>query len=226
VAAALLAVAALGLVAVAARSGRTPSFSAVTTRTPAPTPTTTVTETAGPTPTTLSPTPAGGNGWVLPGTTFVIVALAALAYLIGFWAWLLHRSRGGRLTRRQLPRPGQAAATGEPDPMVAGELAGAVDAGLRRVAEGEPRDAIVACWVLLERAAADAGVERRPAETPSELTERVLAAHRVNPATLGRLADLYREARYSRHELGEPAREQARSALEHVRGELGQPVGT
>jgi hypothetical protein len=49
----------------------------------------------------------------------------------------------------------------------------------------------------------------------------------VSSGPLLRLADLYREARYSRHELPESARTEARAALEQLRAELeGSPVGS
>lgn len=79
---------------------------------------------------------------------------------------------------------------------------------------------MVACWVRLEQAAARAGTARHPAQTAAELTARVLAAHRVAPDTLRRLADPYREARSSRHVLDERARDEARAALEQIRQEL------
>ena len=43
------------------------------------------------------------------------------------------------------------------------------------MAGGPVDDVIVACWVRLEDAAAGAGVERLPSETPAELAARVLA---------------------------------------------------
>jgi hypothetical protein len=107
-----------------------------------------------------------------------------------------------------------------PAPHVEQELASAVDAGLARLDGGPPGDAIVACWLGLERAAARAGTPRHAAETSAELTERVLAEHRVTPQTLRRLAALYREARFSRHRLGEEVRDEARELFERVRDEL------
>lgn len=99
-------------------------------------------------------------------------------------------------------------------------LTEAVDETLLTIERGETRDAIIACWLRLEDVVAAAGVQRRPAETAADLTERVLATHRVGGATLSRLADLYREARYSTHHLDETARTEARRSLEQVRDEL------
>jgi hypothetical protein len=105
-------------------------------------------------------------------------------------------------------------------------LADAVAEGLRELDQGGPGEGVVACWVQLERAAADAGTHRAAPDTASELVGRLIDRHPVSSAPLLRLADLYREARYSRHELPESARTEARMALEQLRAELeASPVG-
>lgn len=58
-------------------------------------------------------------------------------------------------------------------------------------------DAIVLAWVELETAAAGSGVARRPAETPSEFTTRLLTRQQADRAATGRLLRLYHEARFS-----------------------------
>jgi hypothetical protein len=68
------------------------------------------------------------------------------------------------------------------------------DASAQRAAlgRGAPRNAIVECWLRLEATVTDAGVERNPADTSAELTERVLAGHDVDGAAISILAALYR----------------------------------
>ncbi|MGW7683435.1 DUF4129 domain-containing protein [Kribbella sp. NPDC054772] len=99
-------------------------------------------------------------------------------------------------------------------------LVEAVDAGLARIDTGTATDAVVACWVALEEAAASAGVPREPAETPAEFTVRVLGVGGISEPQLVRLGELYREARYSRHGSSEQARTEARAALLRLREEL------
>lgn len=93
-----------------------------------------------------------------------------------------------------------------------------VDAHAARSAltHGSPRNAIVACWMQLERDIADAGIPRRSSETSGEYVERVVGRASVDPAPIGELASLYREARFSRHELGDEQRERATVALDLV----------
>jgi hypothetical protein len=122
--------------------------------------------------------------------------------------------------------PEVAGAARAPDAVDSARLAAAVEAGLRELADGGPGEGVVACWVLLERAAADAGTHRAQPDTPSELAGRLIDRHDVSPAPLLRLAELYREARYSQHVLPESARAEARAALEQVAAELAAtPAG-
>lgn len=84
------------------------------------------------------------------------------------------------------------------------------------LAEGDPRNAIVACWMRLERDAADAGLARDPAETSLEYVDRVVRAASVDPGPIAALGALYREARFSRHELTTEHRTRAADALDRV----------
>lgn len=96
------------------------------------------------------------------------------------------------------------------------------------LAHGTARNAVVACWLRLEAAAGAAGLARLPAETSSEFTERILAGHAVDPSSIAELAGLYREARFSRHDMGEPQRARALAALRALHDDLGRlvvPVG-
>lgn len=216
----VLVLAALGLVMLGSRSDAT-RFTAPTVATSAPavtaTPTADTSSTAGQGQNAV-PQSSAFKGFAL--FIFVLVLLLVAAFVL-----LLVPQVGGRPFWRWHRRAGFRPESDEPAEKSTRALAEAVDRGLREVDLGGVGDAIVACWLRLERAAAEAGTARRAAETAGELTARVLAAHRVTPATLRRLADLYREARFSGHTLGEPERDQARQALEQVRRELHGHTG-
>ena len=96
-------------------------------------------------------------------------------------------------------------------------LARAVDEGLARIDEGTTDDAVIECWLRLEGAAADVGLGRGPAETPAELTVRVLGRTAVPTTAIERLLSLYRTARYSSHPLPASARAEAEAALREIR---------
>lgn len=103
---------------------------------------------------------------------------------------------------------------------VARALAEDLDAQLDAVAGGSPRNGIVRCWLRLEESVAAAGLPPKRYETSAEFTVRVLHTLDLDPRSIGELARLYREARFSEHELGEEARTAARSALQQLHDDL------
>ena len=86
------------------------------------------------------------------------------------------------------------------------ELLRSADQRIALLRTGAPRNAIVAAWLDLETSVAATGLPRDPAETSTEFTERVIGTWDVDRLRLGDLAALYREARFSVHELGEAHR--------------------
>ncbi|WP_112246557.1 DUF4129 domain-containing protein [Kribbella monticola] len=136
--------------------------------------------------------------------TLVVLFLARLVYRI----------------LRKVELPEAETEDGEWERMKVDRLAEAVDSGLAAVDSGTATDAVIACWVALEDAAASAGVGRAASETPAEFTVRVLGVGGISEPELLRLAQLYREARYSTHGSSEEARSQARAALIRLRDEL------
>ncbi len=94
------------------------------------------------------------------------------------------------------------------------------DALLEGLADGEPRNAIVRCWLRLEEMFGRSGLPRRSHETSTEYVVRVLHSLDLDPRAVGALASLYREARFSEHDLGEESREAATEALGRLQAQL------
>jgi hypothetical protein len=90
---------------------------------------------------------------------------------------------------------------------------------------GTPRNAIVACWDRFEEQGERVGVARKPWETSSEYTIRLLDLVRADPAAVARLERLYHEARFSEHEIDESRRDSAVEALEAIHQSLGTTIG-
>lgn len=88
------------------------------------------------------------------------------------------------------------------------------------LAAADIRNGIVACWVLLEEAAAEAGFPRRPSETPTEFVVHVLHSLDVDPRPVAELAGLYHEARFSSHRLSDSSRARAEAALAGIHSGL------
>lgn len=117
-------------------------------------------------------------------------------------------------------RPVSTDAQPLPDHELAEALGRDVGDQLAMVERGGPRDAIVACWAHLEEAVTAYGVPARVSETSSELVTRVLHGLDVDPRAVADLAELYREARFSQHPMGEEHRLGARTALRALRADL------
>jgi hypothetical protein len=87
--------------------------------------------------------------------------------------------------------------------------------------DGEPRNAIVACWQRFEQQAARGGVVRRPWQTTGEYVLGALDLVGADPGAVTRLADLYREARFSDHPMTDRHRRAALEALDGIHRSLG-----
>jgi hypothetical protein len=141
---------------------------------------------------------------------WALLVLGVLA--LAFWIW------------RVLPRAAQKA-QGSPE-LGADALGQPVEPSAPTVREGvtraqhlldtvaDPTDAVLAAWVALERAAERSGVPRRPADTPTEFTSRVLSGTPADAAAVGTLLGLYHRARFSASGVGPAAVAEARGCLD------------
>jgi len=151
--------------------------------------------------------------------TIVILVLALVIGGVAVAAGLravVRRRRFDATTRRGIAHE----SVPEPDPEPPDVLVHEVARGLRSAPEGSPRNAIVATWVRLEEATVAAGFEPRRWETPTEFVRRALTTYAVDEQDIGRLADLYREARFSTHRLTEAHRDEAIGCLRRLHGQL------
>jgi hypothetical protein len=148
----------------------------------------------------------------------VVLVILALALLAGGTALVFSLVRSARdLARSGALTPPRAVGTA-----VREALAPAAEQALAAVEQPDAREAVVRSWLLLGEAAAVVGLPARPAETAAEYAGRIAAELDVPATELDRLADLYREARFSRHEVGEPQRAEARTLLHRLRDRLAQ----
>ena len=153
----------------------------------------------------------------------VLGAVVMLAVVLSVLRWLI--TRDWRRHRRE-PEPEEI----QFDPLDApAQIARTMVARAREqqavLAEGSPRNAIVACWHQFEEQAATAGVRRQTWETSSEFTLRVLDRLAADSAAVTTLAELYRAARHSTHEITEADRSEAQVALDLVHRSLGRSAG-
>ena len=109
----------------------------------------------------------------------------------------------------------------EPPARVAREMLADAQEQRQTLLEGSPRNAVVACWSRFESQGGAAGVERRAWETSSEYTLRMLDLVDAYEPAVSRLGALYREARFSEHELTEADRQDAIDALDTIHRTIG-----
>lgn len=169
-------------------------------------------------PTLAAPDPEG----TIPTWLFTAGALAFIAAVVGLLLYIgLRYLLVERVARREiLDQPAT-----QPPGADLEQVRDAVRAGLADLdAGGDPRRAVIACWLRLERLAAAAGSARLAADTPADLVTRLLTRHRVSDQALGRLADAYRLARYAPAEVSGELLATARQALRDVAVQLGAPV--
>lgn len=161
-------------------------------------------------------------GWVIR------VAFALFVLWLLYWAARRLLERAKELRRRRKPKapaPVDFDVLDDPDPLVE-EIRKDADEQFELLLGGRPRNAIVACWDRFEEQAERVNASRKPWETSSEFTLRLLDEVAADGGAVARLEALYREARFSEHEIDETRREAAVAALRAIHASLGIGVGT
>jgi hypothetical protein len=138
--------------------------------------------------------------WLPIAAVVVLVVAAAIAYVVS-----ARRSRPAR----------------DPRTVLAEDLASALDDALDDLrAETDPRRAIIAAYARLERVLSANGIARHASETSDEYLARVLHDLELRPEAIGRLTELYTQAKFSHHDVDSTMKDSAIEALEQVRNEL------
>jgi hypothetical protein len=132
-------------------------------------------------------------------------AVGGLLLLSGTWL----------LVRR---RPLSPLQTGESVADALSQVAAASIDDLRR--EGDPRKAVIAAYVNMERVLAQHGLPRLRAEAPFEYLARILRQLEVSESSVHRLTELFEYAKFSTHDIDAEMKEQAIGAFAALRDEL------
>ncbi|MGD0018039.1 MAG: DUF4129 domain-containing protein [Candidatus Limnocylindrales bacterium] len=100
-----------------------------------------------------------------------------------------------------------------------------LDEGLGALlAEHDPRKAVIAAYVAMERSMDRKGWARRPHEAPTEYLARVLRVAPSRAQDLDELVSLYEFARFSEHIVTSAMRDAAVDSVRRLRAELAEPV--
>jgi hypothetical protein len=162
----------------------------------------------------------GTIAWVLELLTLAVAAVLLVRLLRALRR--LWRARTRR--RRAPPEEVEFEVLGS-----AGHLSEVIEAGAAQqraglVEGGEPRNAIVECWHRFEQQAVLAGATPRPWQTTAEFVLGVLDLVGADRGAVARLAELYREARFSDHPMTDGHRTAALEALDEIHRSLRSRV--
>jgi hypothetical protein len=102
-----------------------------------------------------------------------------------------------------------------------GTVAALVDESIDDLrSESDPRRAVIAAYARMERGLGKAGLARKPFEAPLEYLRRVLLDSQAGAQPVGRLTELFERAKFSRHDVGADAKDEAIECLLAIRGDL------
>ena len=187
-----------------------------------------------PTPTSPSPTATGSptEGATGPRET---CRWSCRCLPSRWWCWARWRSlrwpgwRSGSVWRlrpkRRVRREDvdfEVLAGADPADAVSAAMSDDAEHQMELLREGTPRNGIVACWARFEEQAARAGVRPETWETSSEFALRILDMVRADTSAVSALAELFREARFSEHEVTEAERSAAIDRLAQIHASLGR----
>jgi Domain of unknown function (DUF4129) len=144
----------------------------------------------------------------------VLVALAALILL----GWLL-RTLVAYLSRLRLPPLPERRPADDVSVEVVHALREAADLAVYEAESAPPGragDAVVACWVLLEDAAARVGTPRAAPQTPTEFTAALLTEYQPDRNAVETLLRLYHRARFGSEPLPDESARVAGDALRRI----------
>jgi hypothetical protein len=166
-----------------------------------------------------NPPPMGGQparSWLAgqPPAWLTWAMVIVLALAIALVSVLIWRRVADWLRRRDAPpiESDEQSMEVRPDaPMIRAGLTSAID---ELSVTANPTDAVLRAWIAVESAAGRSGVPRKPSDTPTEFTSRVLAATRADHEAVESLLRLYHQARFSWHGLSAADKARAGECLQ------------
>lgn len=159
--------------------------------------------------------PDSGQSGGGPLVLLLVIGTVLLAVAI----WVLYRMR--KLAR---PAPELAEATADEELTPAQARAALDDARASLSTVVDAHDAVIAAWLALEHAIAEAGIRRLPSRTTLEFVVEVLGTLELDRPSLDRLAHLYRRALFDPEPLCEADRDEAIGLLDRLTADVETPA--
>ncbi|MGH9090002.1 MAG: DUF4129 domain-containing protein [Acidimicrobiales bacterium] len=148
------------------------------------------------------PAPSGTGGFPLGHVLlWIVVGIAVIGVAMLLWRWWSGRPARAATDRHSaaVEATREITVEPEPEPDTAVLLTG-LELALQALDEQrEPADAIVRAWLGLQETAEESGIVRRPSETPTEFTSRILGSVVADDSALRSLLRLYLRTRFGDH---------------------------
>jgi hypothetical protein len=132
---------------------------------------------------------------------WILIGLVAIGVLALLWHWWNGRPTRAAVSLNSLAVAATPQVPTEPEPEVdTPALRTGIDLALQTLDEQrDPADAIVQAWLGLQETAEESGIARRPAETPTEFTSRILRGALADDRAIKTLLRLYLRTRFGDH---------------------------
>jgi hypothetical protein len=151
---------------------------------------------------------------------WIIIAIAAVGVALLLWRWWAGRPSRAATSRHSVvvDVTSQIPVEQEPEPEPdTPALRTGIELALQLLDEQrEPADAIVRAWLGLQETAEESGIVRRPAETPTEFTTRILSRAFTDDHAIRTLLRLYLRTRFGDHPVTGDDLRAVRAALEEL----------
>jgi hypothetical protein len=145
---------------------------------------------------------------------WIAVGIAAIVVVLLLRRWLAGRPSRATLRVPEVAVLSTSAAEIEVEPE-APVIRRGVEQALRLLdEEHEPGDAVMQAWLGLQESAEDSGIVRRPAETPTEFTSRIMSRAFADDRPIRTLLTLYLRTRFGDHPVTADDVTRARAALQ------------
>jgi hypothetical protein len=166
----------------------------------------------------------------------IIIGIAVIGVIFALWRWWNRRPLREATVLHSIVATATTEIPIEPEPEPEPDtpaLRSGIELALQMLDElREPADAIVRAWLGLQETAEESGIVRRPAETATEFTSRILSRAVVDDRALKTLLRLYLRTRFGDHPVTSDDVAAVRMALQELvrtwpvseaQGEAGRP---
>lgn len=165
-------------------------------------------------------------GTVLLG---ILIGLVVIAIAVFLWRWWTGRPSRAAPFQNTLGGAATSVVPSEPEPEPdTPALRTGIDLALQVLDEPDrdPADAIVRAWLGLQETAEESGITRRPAETPTEFTSRILRGAIADDRAIKTLLRLYLRTRFGDHPATQEDVAEVRAALQELLRTWPAPAST